>query len=53
MKTKIIINDFVQSDIVRMCRKDKAEDIFEGNELNNEHQYNDSDYFKRQIRYRF
>ena len=53
MKTKMIINDFVQSDVVRMCRKDKAEDIFEGNELNNEHQYNDSDYFKRQIRYRF
>ena len=53
MKKKIIINDFVQSDVVRMCRKDKAEDIFEGNKLNNEHQYNDSDYFKRQIRYRF
>ena len=28
MKTKMIINEFIQSDIVRMCRKDKAEDIF-------------------------
>ena len=53
MKTKTIINDFVQNDIVRMCKKDKTEDIFKGNELNNEHQYNDSSYFQRQIHYRF
>jgi hypothetical protein len=42
MKIGAMNNELVQNDIVKMCKKDKADDIFKDNILNNEHMYNDS-----------
>ena len=53
LKTTTMSNALVQNDIVKMCKKDKAEDIFRGNDLNNEQLYNDSKSHQRQIQYRF
>ena len=53
LQTNCMSNDLVQNDIVKMCKKDKAEDIFSGLILNNKHTYNDTSAHQRVIQYRF
>jgi hypothetical protein len=49
MKLDLIKNDLVQSDMLRISKKDKVDDIFRDIDLNNEHFYTDSKSCQRYI----
>ena len=53
MKLSPMQNELAQNDIVKMMKRDQINDIFRDNAFNNEHKYNDSNFEKRQILYRF
>ena len=46
-------NDLVQHDVIRLAKKDLANDIFRTINSNTEHNYNDFESLQRKISYRY